>query len=89
VKRVKDEPVFSKPERAASQSCSEAGSEHEKEDERDIKHAEVEQRARDERERKVRERKEYLAPKEGLRAGAVVTERDEPMRRAVGPPRSA
>lgn len=89
VKRVKDEPVFSKPERAASQSCSEAGSEHEKEDERDIKYAEVEQRARDERERKVRERKEYLAPKEGLRAGAVVTERDEPMRRAVGPPRSA
>lgn len=88
VERVNGESVVSKPESARSGPCSEAESEHEKEVEGDNKHAEVEHHAREERERKVRERKEHLASKEGLRAGAVVTERDDPIRRAVGPPRS-
>ncbi|KAL4068466.1 hypothetical protein V8B97DRAFT_829365 [Scleroderma yunnanense] len=89
VKRARAEPALSKPEHAASQPCYEAESEHEEEGEADTEHAEAERRAREDRQRKVKERKEYLAPKEGLRAGAVITERDDPLRRAVGPPRSA
>ena len=44
--------------------------------------------AREERERRETVAKSTLAHKDGLRAGAIVTERDEPARRAMGPPRS-
>ncbi|KIJ63829.1 hypothetical protein HYDPIDRAFT_91911 [Hydnomerulius pinastri MD-312] len=47
------------------------------------------QRAREDRERRETAAKTRLGSKEGLRAGAVVTERDEPARRAMGPVRSA
>jgi len=45
--------------------------------------------AREERERRETDAKSRLAHRHGLRAGAIVTERDEPSRRAMGPPRSA
>lgn len=47
------------------------------------------QSAREERERRETAAKTRLAPRDGLRAGAVFTERDEPARRAMGPLRSA
>ncbi|KAG9311542.1 hypothetical protein JVU11DRAFT_7747 [Chiua virens] len=47
------------------------------------------QNAREARERRETVAKVRLAPKDGLRAGAIFTERDEPVRRAMGPLRSA
>ncbi|KAG8216610.1 hypothetical protein J3R82DRAFT_6797 [Butyriboletus roseoflavus] len=47
------------------------------------------QNIREGRERRETVAKTRLAPRDGLRAGAVFSERDEPARRAMGPPRSA
>ncbi|KAF8438895.1 hypothetical protein L210DRAFT_3542539 [Boletus edulis BED1] len=47
------------------------------------------QSAREERERRETATKTRLASRDGLRAGAVFAERDEPARRAMGPLRSA
>jgi len=47
------------------------------------------QGAREERERRETATKTRLASRDGLRAGAVFAERDEPARRAMGPVRSA
>lgn len=47
------------------------------------------QRAREEREGKETAAKTRLASRNGLRAGAIFTERDEPARRAMGPLRSS
>ena len=47
------------------------------------------QSTREGRERRETAAKTRLAPRDGLRAGAVFAERDEPARRAMGPPRSA
>lgn len=47
------------------------------------------QSAREDRERREAAAKYRLASREGLRAGAVFAERDEPARRALGPLRSA
>lgn len=45
--------------------------------------------AREKRERRETSTKSRLASRDGLRAGAVFAERDEPARRAIGPLRSA
>lgn len=45
------------------------------------------QHAREERERREKDTKQRLASKDGLRAGAFVAERDNPVRRAMGPAR--
>ena len=45
--------------------------------------------AREERERRETAAKSRLASRDGLRAGAVFAERDEPARRAMGPLRSS
>ncbi|KAF8553194.1 hypothetical protein OG21DRAFT_1523276 [Imleria badia] len=47
------------------------------------------QSAREERERRETAAKSRLASRDGLRAGAIFAERDEPARRAIGPLRSA
>ncbi|KAG1789342.1 hypothetical protein EV424DRAFT_1462363 [Suillus variegatus] len=65
------EPVFSKPQ------GSDKGAER----------LELLQHAREERERREKDSKQRLASKEGLRAGAFVVERDNPVRRAMGPAR--
>ena len=44
--------------------------------------------ARESRERREKESKARLESREGLRAGAVVTDKDSPVRRALGPIRS-
>ncbi|KAI5994935.1 hypothetical protein F5J12DRAFT_746875 [Pisolithus orientalis] len=75
------EPVFSKPPREPSQ--------HRPDPEQESDAREALRRAREERERRVRADKERLGHSEGLRAGAVVTQRDDPIRRACGPPRNA
>ncbi|KAF8838389.1 hypothetical protein BDN67DRAFT_1004314 [Paxillus ammoniavirescens] len=56
---------------------------------RDEDVSEFSQRAREERQGRETAAKARLASREGLRAGAVVTQRDEPARRAMGPHRSA
>jgi hypothetical protein len=56
---------------------------------RDEDVSEISQRAREERQCRETAAKARLASRQGLRAGAVVTERDEPARRAMGPHRSA
>ncbi|KAF9220820.1 hypothetical protein BS17DRAFT_820333 [Gyrodon lividus] len=73
------EAVFSKPIRESSPRLAYT--------EKDVERSETSQRV--ERERRETAAKNRLASTEGLRAGAVVTERDEPIRRAMGPPRSA
>ncbi|KAG1871555.1 hypothetical protein F4604DRAFT_1770314 [Suillus subluteus] len=65
------EPVFSKPQ------GSDKGAER----------LELLQHAREERERRETDSKQRLASKDGLRAGAFVVERDNPVRRAMGPVR--
>ncbi|KAG1733387.1 uncharacterized protein EDB91DRAFT_1149309 [Suillus paluster] len=47
------------------------------------------QHAREDRERREKDSKQRLASKDGLRAGAIVAERDNPVRRALGPTRSS
>ncbi|KAF9229947.1 hypothetical protein BU15DRAFT_84270, partial [Melanogaster broomeanus] len=74
------EAVFSEPIRQGS-SCRHVA-------EKDTERLEPLQHAREERERRETAAKARLASREGLRAGAVVTERDEPARRAMGPHRS-
>ncbi|KAI6145728.1 hypothetical protein EDD17DRAFT_1495422 [Pisolithus thermaeus] len=73
------EPVFTKPPRESSQ--------HRTDPEQESDAREALRRVREERERRVRADKERLGQTEGLRAGAVVAERDDPIRRACGPPR--
>lgn len=73
------EPVFTKP-------CSGSRGSSKVERQGDANGVEALSRAREERERKVVATKARLAS-EGLRAGAVVAERDEPLRRALGPAR--
>lgn len=68
---TKREPVFSKPQ------GSDKGAER----------LELLQHAREERERREKDNKQRLASKDGLRAGALVVERDNPVRRAMGPAR--
>ncbi|KAG1759389.1 hypothetical protein EDD22DRAFT_849257 [Suillus occidentalis] len=68
---TKREPVFSKPQ------GSDKGAEH----------LELLQHAREERERREKDNKQCLASKDGLRAGALVVERDNPVRWAMGPAR--
>ncbi|KAG0698896.1 hypothetical protein DFH29DRAFT_983719 [Suillus ampliporus] len=65
------EPVFSKPQ------VSDKGAER----------LELLQHAREERERRETDNKQRLASKDGLRAGAFVVEKDNPVRRAMGPVR--
>jgi hypothetical protein len=65
------EPVFSKPQ------GSDKGAER----------LELLQHAREERERREKDNKQRLASKDGLRAGALIVERDNPVRRAMGPAR--
>ncbi|KAG6327845.1 hypothetical protein ID866_11244, partial [Astraeus odoratus] len=87
VKRVK---VSNDGEAGSSEEAAKPGREGSQcPDDMTPRHTDALQRAREERERKAKADKERLAPKEGLRAGAIITERDEPMRRAVGPPRCA
>jgi hypothetical protein len=45
------------------------------------------QHAREERERREKDSKQRLASRDGLRAGAFAVERDNPVRRAMGPAR--
>ncbi|KAG1718451.1 hypothetical protein EDD22DRAFT_986148 [Suillus occidentalis] len=68
---TKREPVFSKPQ------GSDKGAEH----------LELLQHAREEREHREKDNKQCLASKDGLRAGALVVERDNPVRWAMGPAR--
>lgn len=69
------EPVFTKPPQ------------HRSDPEQESDAREALRRVREERERRVRADKERLGQTEGLRAGAVAAERDDPIRRACGPPR--
>lgn len=68
---TEQEPVFSRPQ------GSDKGAER----------LELLQHAREERERREKDSKQRLASKDGLRAGAFVVERDNPVRRAMGPAR--
>lgn len=68
---IEREPVFSKPQ------GSDKGAER----------LELLQHAREERERREKDSKQRLAANDGLRAGAFVVERDNPIRRAMGPAR--
>ncbi|KAI5994975.1 hypothetical protein EDC04DRAFT_3076332, partial [Pisolithus marmoratus] len=73
------EPVFTKPPCEPSQLRSDPQQESDA--------REALRRVREEREQRVRADKDRLGQTEGLRAGAVVIERDHPFRRACGPPR--
>lgn len=68
---TEQEPVFSKPQ------GSDKGAER----------LELLQHAREERERREKDSKQRLASRDGLRAGAFAVERDNPVRRAMGPAR--
>ncbi|KAF9232766.1 hypothetical protein BU15DRAFT_67162 [Melanogaster broomeanus] len=74
------EAVFSEPIRQGSSYRYVAG--------KDTERLEPLQYAREERKRRETAAEARLASREGLRAGAVVAERDEPARRAMGPHRS-
>lgn len=67
------EPVFSEPQ------GSDKGAER----------FELLQHAREERERREKDSKQRLASKDGLRAGAFVVERNNPVQRAMGPARNS
>ncbi|KAH7905751.1 hypothetical protein BJ138DRAFT_1112194 [Hygrophoropsis aurantiaca] len=75
-------PVFSKPASGESKSRGSSA-----EVDKGVVRSEVLQQAREDRERREKASKKRLGPKEGLRAGAVISERDEPERRAMGPVR--
>ncbi|KAH7882840.1 hypothetical protein F5I97DRAFT_1969431 [Phlebopus sp. FC_14] len=80
-KDTERDAVFSKPVHGDPFQCVEADGGAER--------LEAAQHAREERERREKVSKTRLASTEGLRAGAVISERDEPARRAMGPIRRA
>ncbi|EGO03162.1 hypothetical protein SERLA73DRAFT_157968 [Serpula lacrymans var. lacrymans S7.3] len=88
------EPVFSKPppcepmqvkSQPGSASLSRASSAERVDKGRE--RADVLVRVRESREQRERESKARMESREGLRAGAVYTEKDDPARRAMGPER--